>query len=147
MFSHILVPLDGSSHSLKAAEAAVDLAQKYNAKLTLLHVAGKFQVPDQLKEYLRGEHLSGNTFLAIDEATQKFITDVHRKAKSKGLTEARKVFLEGRPARTIIDYAKKENVDAIVMGSRGLSDIGGILLGSVSHKVASLAECSVIMIK
>jgi nucleotide-binding universal stress UspA family protein len=53
----------------------------------------------------------------------------------------------GQPARTIVSTAEEVQADAIVLGSRGLGDVSGLLLGSVSHKVASLAKCNVITVK
>jgi len=54
---------------------------------------------------------------------------------------------DGDPAKRIIECAEKENADTIVMGARGLSDIEGLLLGSVSHKIAHLASCTVITVR
>ena len=48
----------------------------------------------------------------------------------------------GDPAGVLVDYAKAHAIDLIVMGRRGLGDLGGLLLGSVSHKVAQLASCA-----
>jgi nucleotide-binding universal stress UspA family protein len=53
----------------------------------------------------------------------------------------------GPLARTIVQVAKDRGADAIAMGSRGLGDVEGFLLGSVSHKVSSLAECTCITVK
>jgi nucleotide-binding universal stress UspA family protein len=53
----------------------------------------------------------------------------------------------GQPARTIVHVAEQLEVDCIVMGSRGLGDFEGLLLGSVSHKVASLAKCTCVTVK
>ena len=51
------------------------------------------------------------------------------------------------PTANIIEYVKKNNIDAVVMGSRGMSDLKGLLVGSVSHKVSNLIECTCIMVK
>ena len=59
----------------------------------------------------------------------------------------RTIFREGKPARSIVEYARGASIDAIVMGSRGLSEFESALLGSVSHKVASLAGCTVMIVK
>ena len=55
--------------------------------------------------------------------------------------------LKGSPAREIVDYARKKDVDMIVMGTRGLGDVEGMLLGSVSRGVGMLAECSCLTVK
>ena len=53
----------------------------------------------------------------------------------------------GDPAERILDCAKREHVDMIVMGTRGLSDLKGLLMGSVSHKVSHLADCACVTVK
>ena len=147
MFKRILVPIDGSAHSTKAAEMAMELALTYKAELTLLHVARKFDLPDQLKDYIKTEQLTAHDMLAIDEATKRVIADIKLGAEKRGIKKIKTVFREGKPARSIVDYARKAQVDAIVMGSRGLSEFESALLGSVSHKVATLAECTVMIVK
>ena len=147
MFKRILAPIDGSEHSTRAAEAAIELARTFKAELILLHVARQYDLPDQLKDYIKAEHLTAHDMLAIDEATKRVIADVKVDAEKMGLKKIKTVFREGKPARSIVDYAKKAQVDAIVMGSRGLSELESVLLGSVSHKVATLAECTVMIVK
>jgi nucleotide-binding universal stress UspA family protein len=145
MFTHILVPIDGSAHSLKAAGVAIDLALKYGSRLTFLHVTRRFPVPEKLKEYLSAEQLQGEQLYALDEATEKVMADVKAEAEAKGIAGVKMRVKEGKPSRTIVEYAANHAVDAIVMGSRGLTDIEAALLGSVSHKVSSLAACTVVV--
>ena len=146
MFKHILAAIDGSEHSTKAAKVAIELARTYGSDLTLLHVTRKLDLPDQLKEYLKAEHLTREDLPALDEATRRIIDDVRIKAEGQGV-KTRTIFREGKPARSIVDYARSAGIDAIVMGSRGLSECESALLGSVSHKVASLAGCTVMIVK
>ena len=147
MFSRILVPIDGSAHSMKAVETAIELARTYDSDLTFLHVTTKLNLPDQLKDYIRGEQLAGHDLLAIDEATKRIIADISVRAEAEGVKKVHTIFREGKPARTIVAYARSAEIDAIVMGSRGLSEPEVALLGSVSHKVASLADCTVMIVK
>ncbi len=147
MLKRILVPIDGSEHSTKAAEKAIELARTFKSELTLLHVARKYDLPDQLKDYIKAEHLTAHDMLAIDEATKRVIADVKADAEAKGIKKIKTVFREGKPARSIVDYANKAQCDAIIMGSRGLSELESALLGSVSHKVATLASCTVMIVK
>lgn len=147
MLTNLLVPIDGSYMSLKAAEVALDIARQHDSRVTLIHVARRFAVPDAVKAYLRDEHLEGEPLYDIDAATRKVIEDIHREARDAGLAKIDTVFREGRPARTICDYADHHAMGAIVIGSRGLGDPEGDLLGSVSHKVVSLAHCTVIVVR
>ena len=147
MFSRILVPFDGSAHSMKAVETAIELARTFDSDLTFLHVTTKLNLPDQLKDYIRGEQLAGHDLLAIDEATKRIIADISVRAEAEGVKKVHTIFREGKPARTIVAYARSAGIEAIVMGSRGLSELESALLGSVSHKVASLADCTVMIVK
>ena len=147
MFKRILAAIDGSEHSTKAAKVAIELARTYGSDLTLLHVTRKLDLPDQLKEYLKAEHLTREDLPALDEATKRIIDDVRIKAEAQGVKRVRTIFREGKPARSIVEYARSAGIDAIVMGSRGLSELESALLGSVSHKVASLAGCTVMIVK
>ena len=67
-------------------------------------------------------------------------------AQQAGVTKVRGFVKAGHPSRTIVKFAKDKNADLIVVGSRGLGDIEGYLLGSVSHKVTSLSDCPVLVI-
>ena len=147
MFKRILVAIDGSAHSMKAAAAAIELARTYDTDLTFLHVTTKLNLPDQLRDYLRGEQLAGQDLLAIDDATRRVVSDISARAETEGVRKVKTIFREGKPARTIVAYAKSARIDTIVMGSRGLSELESALLGSVSHKVASLADCTVMIVK
>ncbi len=147
MFSHILVPIDGSAHSQKAAEVAVDFATAHDAQVTFLHVTRKFEIPEPLRRYVKREHITGEQLYEVDDATEKMIKEVQRDARESGVKKSRTKVVEGKPSRTIVEFARKEKCDAIFMGSRGLTDIEAALLGSVSHKVASLASCTVVLVR
>lgn len=147
MFTSILVPMDGSKHAQKAAHVAVDLAKKYGAKVVFMTVTRKFQVSDNLRRFMQAENLMGEPQYLIDEMTKHIMSDARDYAKQEGLAKFEVIVREGQPARTIVEYAKNHDVDLIVMGSRGLGDVEGALLGSVSHKVSNLAPCMVTTVK
>lgn len=142
MFKNILVPIDGSEQSNLALNFAMDLAKKYSAKVTLLHVAQQyFQEP---------------IFPKLSTRNTADIEDAHRQLLSKMFDEAKKMdsevkvskkLLFGRPADKIIETSKKEGIDLIVIGSRGLGGIKEFLLGSVSDRVADRANCQVLIVK
>lgn len=146
MITNILVPVDGSKQSDKALEFACNLADKYNAKLHVQHT-----VEVTLHEHAMFVGSAGFAFEASDEDIQK--------AGKKVIEAAEKIIAEhdcklveteithGSPAQNILERAKKNDIDMIVMGSRGLSDISGLLLGSVSHKVSHLAECTCVTVR
>jgi nucleotide-binding universal stress UspA family protein len=73
--------------------------------------------------------------------------DAKARARDQSVASVRTVMREGDPGAAILQIAKEEKADLIVMGRRGLGDLAGLLLGSVSHKVAHLAECACLTVK
>lgn len=147
MFRNIVCAVDGSDHAQKAAELASDLAAKVGAKLTFLTVTKELKVTEEVKRYMEIENLTGSPQYVLDEMTGRVLEDARERAREAGVTGPRAEVRTGNPARTIVAYAEREGADLIVMGSRGMGDIGGLLLGSVSHKVSSLAKCTCMTVK
>jgi len=147
MFNKILVPMDGSKHAQKAAHVAVDLAKKYDSRVIFMTVTRKFEVSDNLRRFMQAENLMGEPQYLIDEMTKHIMKDAKDYAKQEGLSRCEVIVREGQPARTIVEYARDHDIDLIIMGSRGLGDVEGALLGSVSHKVSNLASCMVTTVK
>ena len=146
MISNILIPLDGSEHSEKALHIGCDIAIKYGAAVHLLHVT-QSPVRDQtlviggaaLTAHARPEELA--------DAGSSVIEFAEEYAQKRGVKAISGVVKSGDPAQRIIESARENRSDMIVMGSRGLSNIGGLLLGSVSHKVTNIAPCTCVTVK
>jgi nucleotide-binding universal stress UspA family protein len=86
----------------------------------------------------------------MDDVLRDYAREVAEGAKDDalklGAEKVRAFVKNGQPARTIVQFAEERKADLIVVGSRGLGDIEGYLLGSVSHKVTSLADCPVMVV-
>jgi len=144
MFRRILVGIDGSKHSARALDVAGDLARMYGSEVLVLHVLDQLPPRDIAVELARDEHVP----LAEEEARYAgglAHGDLLARAaadglRAKGVRQLRPCVAEGRPAKEILKLAKQEDVDLIVLGSRGLGDIGSLLLGGLSHKVVHLAD-------
>lgn len=169
MIRKIVVPVDGSQHSVKAVELASDLASKYDADITLLHVLLRGHMPEGLKKameievgkrkssvdpvYLPNIILARNKKedqLTIEELTyigKYVLTSVAAICRDKGVSDVDMRVEEGDPAKIIIQIAEDTRADMIVMGNRGLSDFQGMLFGSVSHKVSQLAKCTCVTVR
>ncbi len=149
MFRHILVAVDGSKHATRAAVAAIDMAQRYGSALEVITVVKKpsAEISEQLRHYMEVENIPATLDEMVDRRSKEVLAQVEEHAQKKGLTKIIKVAKTGQPARTIVAHAKQIGADLIVMGSRGLGDIEGLLLGSVSHKVSALAECSCLTVR
>ncbi len=150
MIKTILVPVDGSEHANKAIVLASDLAQKYDARLIALNVmteAGSERVPPELRDYERLEHVRVTERSVLDSESERILSDAKLQAREKGTPKVETVRRSGDAAAIILEVANDQSADVIVMGSRGLGNVKGLLLGSVSHKVTQLSECSCITVK
>jgi nucleotide-binding universal stress UspA family protein len=174
MFETILVPIDGSDHANKAVDLAADLAGKFKAKIVLLHVllnhisvseliklCDELKAPDDLKKQLGEiEDVVLNTAAAaygpvpipvpvnlLEEVGFLIADSAKQLAEAKGAKNVETHVRDGEPAELILAAAEHEKPDAIVMGSRGLGHISGMLMGSVSHKVNHLSDCTCITVK
>src|SRR5690242_13173410 len=127
MFRKILVAIDGSQHGRTALDMAVDLAQRYQASLCILHA---FPHVSDLLGTPHYEHL----LTARSMIGQQLLDSARTQVGDQVTVETE--LIEGPPAPAILRVAYEERCEMIVIGSRGRSQIAGILLGSVSSAVA-----------
>lgn len=145
MFERILVPVDGSDGSLAALELAVDLQKKCGSEMLLLCVYRHYSLLEASMSMVNPDRPEN-----LDDAMREYATGIVESAKKfaaeHGSKNLRGFVKSGQPARTIVNFAKDRNVNLIVLGSRGVGDVEGYLLGSVSHKVTSLAHCPTLVV-
>jgi nucleotide-binding universal stress UspA family protein len=151
MIKKILAAIDGSEHAWKALDVAAALAKQHGARLIALHVVPVEPVSEALRAFADAEHMSveeeeGRYRLARMMGDQ-LTRSAEARVRDKGLSEIVGRTAEGKPADQILEVAGSEDVDMIVMGSRGVSDARALLLGSVSHKVANHAACTCVLVK
>lgn len=146
MFRHILCPVDGSAHSNRALALAADLAARDGAKLTLLHVDHTPSPPEGLESYLSLEFKNAPELAAYGMIGQRIVEEADAFARRGSKIVPESVVDRGDPASGILVCAKRNDVDCIVMGRRGHGGLAGLLLGSVSSKVAQLAACTTILV-
>ncbi len=147
MIKNILVALDGSENAEHALDFALDLAEKYSANVLLISVYHHVYYPISVDPTF-----SQTEFIADLDSQKAYYVKVLSEALKRANKEKPKLkistkLVEGRPADQIVENAKNENSDIIVMGSRGLGGIKEFLLGSVSDRVADHATCPVLIIK
>ncbi len=172
MLKKILVSTDGSGHAGKAVALAGDLAAKYGAELIVLHVLLRGHLPEDLRRLVEVEglvktadkppvtevpmamamapaHLEDETVsLQVLSAVGEQIAEAAEQiARDHGAKTVRRLVEDGDAAERILEIAEREKVDAIILGSRGLGTLKGLLLGSVSTKVAHHAHCTCITVK
>lgn len=140
MFERILLAVDGSEHALHAARVAAELARAMKSERFRIVVCFE-GIPSYLGEpnlqnAIDQRVLAGNEILQqAVEAVGDVPAEIH--------TE----LIEGDPAEAIIEVAKTRESNVIVMGSRGLGRLAGLVLGSTSQKVVSHAPCPVLIVR
>jgi len=144
LFEKILVPLDGSEHSKHALEKAIQIARKFDGRITIVHAytAHLVSLP---KEYVHAE-ASPEIVEVSRDAGANILEEAKADVESAGV-RVETLLLLGHPVETIIEASKSGNSDLIVIGARGLSPLGEMLLGSVSHGVTARAGCPVLIVK
>jgi nucleotide-binding universal stress UspA family protein len=177
MIKRVLVALDGSDHANKALDLACEMACRFGAELLAVHVISDKPLSDAERRMAEVEFqsegakdfsfrpsigASSDTRLAsqqlIEQAAEtrgrlrwalgeRLTSDACARAKKRAVQTIRTVTRAGDPAKEILSVANEENADIIVMGRRGLGDLAGLLLGSVSRKVSHLGECACLTVK
>ncbi len=173
----ILVAVDGSQHADHAVRLAADLADKYQAKLIILHTVDKkplgpeekhlaeVEFADRLKEIDLGDvretmqgygQIGMRGFLRLQDDRnaalkhilgEALVHEAKRVAAEAGDFEIETMVVEGDPAEQIVGTVDTVDANLVVLGSRGLSDLKGLWLGSVSHKVAHLSPVNVVTVR
>ncbi len=156
LFKKILVAVDGSENSQRAARAAVELADKLRAELIIFHA-----ISPPTTYY--GSTYGSTVGMAPPPLSQKEIDAYYAYSRrvalgivGESVSEAKKLGINVKPelaegvtsiVEAIINHAKKENTDLIVVGTRGLGGFKKMLMGSVSSGVISHADCPVLVVR
>jgi len=155
LFEKILVPLDGSEPSIHALEKAVQIAKKFAAKITLIHVYSVsppvFVSSIDISESVPHEvTLPPEVFSKLDEVARgrgaNILEHGEKRVKAERV-QVETLLEEGHAVEEILRTAKEGEFDLIVIGARGLSTIKEIFLGSVSHGVTVHAPCPVLIVR
>ncbi|PLX33715.1 MAG: universal stress protein UspA [Hyphomicrobiales bacterium] len=145
LYDKILVPMDGSENAFEALKMAIELQKLCQAELFILSVYREHRLWNASVSMVN-QKLTGST----DDAMEQYAKDVAENSKAyareQGVETVRSFYMGGGPSRMILKFTKDHDIDLIVLGSRGISDSEKYLLGSVSHKVTSLAECPVLVV-
>ena len=139
----ILVAADGSSSSGRALDVAARLAADSQAALVIITIA-QLRLSPELKEFGRTEHLAADEIQELEASS--ILSKAQARVADVGLKKVTTLARPGDPAEAILNAAKELRADAIVMGRRGRGRLTGLLLGSVSQKVVSLAPCPVVTV-
>lgn len=177
MFKSILVATDGSEDAKRALAVATDLAVKYRARLVVVHALMRDAGFDVLRKLANRRALSKERRDELDnyEAKMRAATAASRSgvgpaavlpptelvqaigrqlvdraasiAKKGGVEKVATVLLSGDAADAILHYAERDKIDLIVLGKLGFGNFRSVVLGTVSHKVGSRANCSCLIVR
>lgn len=137
MFKRLLVAVDGSSKSEKTITIALDMAERYGAHVTVVHV----------REYERYE--GADVDLGPPIPADELVDQVVARFRDRGVDtsgEIRRVSAGDTPQQ-IVDAAEAAEADLIILGSRGMSELKSMLLGGVANKVVQHATCPVLLVR
>lgn len=139
----ILVPVDGSPSAGRAAAFAAKLAKALSSKLHILYV---YDAPAASVLGLAGMGEEAVRAALHSVAENSFKGALTAMGETSGL-DIEQVSITGHPFEEIVNYAKAKECDLIVMGSRGLSPLKEMVLGSVSDRVLRFAPCAVTVVR
>jgi nucleotide-binding universal stress UspA family protein len=141
-FSKILIPVDFSDHSTAAQETAVEIAKTFGAKIWLLHC---YQLhPGGVSPY--GIAAPASYHDDVRDAVSRQLREIQEKVEAEGIQAEASVSSEF-PPQAIAEMAKDIGADLIVMGTRGLTGIKHVMLGSVAERTVRSAPCPVLTVK
>lgn len=149
MFRRILVGVDGSEPGTRAAATAAGLAHTYDGSIVLINVV---QVSDIAAEAINAsatEHLGDKPKRIMEKLSGAILDKAREVALAAGLPAERieTRSRDGNQAQQLVKAAKAEKADLVVVGSRGRGRLEGMLLGSVSQKLAALAPCPCLIVR
>ncbi len=143
-FRQVVAAYDASPQAEDALDRAVEMARSWSIPLVLVAV---FERPSLLvlgpALPIPPDPLGDEQQKALGAALQRAVDQ----ARSRGASEVRGVLREGHPSEEILRFLEGEHADLVVMGSRGRSPVGRLLLGSVSDAVVHHARCAVLIVR
>lgn len=147
MIESILVATDASPASNRAIDLAANMAARYGASLEILHVVRDMQLPEELRKMAEVEKLAAPRRDVLEYVGKKILGDATARAREHGAEKVATSLAHGDPANAILNAAREKGSDLVVLGTRGLGQVKGMLMGSVSRKVTNLAEVNCLVVR
>jgi nucleotide-binding universal stress UspA family protein len=138
----IMVATDGSSGANRAVDLAAELAEAVAGDLLIATVADSL-LAEEAQQLARAEGGLGD---ALESLTSQTLRAAEVRARRLGVSRIELRTGGGDVAQSLIDIARGNSVEIIVLGRRGRGQLAGLLLGSVSQKLVSLAPCAVAVV-
>jgi nucleotide-binding universal stress UspA family protein len=151
IFSKILVPVDGSINSMKAIDYAVNVAEKYKSEIIALHVLYSQTGFAFHKETVAGTITSSSLNdlnLEAKQEAEKWFKEINKRAEKMNVQiKTEVVFTVVSIVEGILTHAEKENIDLIIIGSKGKSGWKKLIVGSVASGISTYAHCPILIVR
>ncbi len=143
-FKNILVPYDGSKCSDHAFNVAIDIAKKYNSKITIVTCLEKdFRTP----WYGPDSRVNDALLKKEKKAVDKNFSNLEKVAKKSKVSISSKIIVVQSIVKSLLSFTTSNRVDLIVIGSHGRTGFDRLLLGSVANGISQKARCPVLIVK
>jgi len=141
----IMVATDGSDAAGRALDLAARLAKQSMGDLKIVHVISVQNLPmDQLADYARWEHVTLSEVL--NTFAEEKLTAARQRAEALGAMNVQTESIMGEVSESILDVARRDKADMVILGKRGRGRLSGLVLGSVSQKVVCVAPCVIVVV-
>jgi nucleotide-binding universal stress UspA family protein len=153
-YSRILVAIDGSTSSIHATDYAISIALKNSSQLFILYVINAYEYSRLSSSIVLAPTFGSEKYLEEKNEAEKLMNKIKERVRLKvkdntKFKDPKTEIVEGvkSVSTTIMEYAESENIDLIIIGSRGRTSFKKLLLGSVSSNVMKNAHCAVLVIR
>ena len=141
LYKNILVPHDGSSNSKHAFKVALDMAKKYNSKLSMVTVL------DTSPGYWAHTSLWDNAIVGVRTLVTREFESFESAAKKAKVSFHSEVIESHYTTKSLVSYSKSKKIDLIVMGAQGITGWDKFIMGSVSDGVVHRVKCPVLIVR
>jgi len=141
LYKNILVPNDGSSHSKHAFKVALDMAKKYNSKLSMVTIL------DTSPGHWAHASLWDNAIGGARTLVTKEFESFESTAKKAKVSFHSEIIESHSVTKTIVSYSKSKKIDLVVMGAQGITGWDKFILGSVTDGVVHRVKCPVLIVR
>jgi nucleotide-binding universal stress UspA family protein len=147
MIKKILVATDASDASARAVIYAAKLSVVHESELLILNVIRDMQLPEELRLDPYFESFYNTRDELMREAAARILKEARQLAQKEGAKAVQTAIGSGDPATSVAGFARRRNVDMIVVGTRGHSKVKASSMGSVSRKLLNLTEVNCLVVR
>jgi len=144
LFKNILVPWDGSKHAIHAFKIALDMAKKYDSKLSVIHCieSGEYRGPWYYDSRYSDAIRKKQRKIAKEEINKLAI-----QAEKVNISLSSDILIANSTVKELVTYTKSKKIDLVVMGAHGRKGLNKLILGSVSNGVSQMIHCPILIVK